>query len=80
MNRKVTAFHLQALCEQKPSYKRVIQAGKDAHHLWFALQGWLDEQPEEYFGLLGAWAERKMRGLGELNKTTDHRPYPSCGV
>ena len=57
-------FTAQRLYEQVPIYKCVIQAGKDAHHPWVALQGWRDEDPEIYFGDLGAWAERKMNLRG----------------
>lgn len=57
--RKQLTFTAQVLYEQASIYKRVIQAEKDARRLWFALQGWQIEDPEIYFGDLGAWAERK---------------------
>ena len=69
----------QALYEQEPSYRRVIQVGRDARYLWFALQGWLAEQPDEYFGSLGAWAERKLKLRRELNRGSSARPCPKCG-
>lgn len=80
MNREVTAFlcfffYPQALYEQEPSYSRVIQAGKDARYLWFALQGWLAEPTEEYFGSLGVWAERKI-----LAREEGYSPYRPCSV
>jgi hypothetical protein len=64
MNREVTVFSAQALFDQAPSYERAIQAGKDARHLWFALRDWRGDDPEGYFGDLGAWAERRMKELG----------------
>ncbi|KAF8850149.1 hypothetical protein BDZ45DRAFT_603270 [Acephala macrosclerotiorum] len=47
-----------------PNYERIIQAGKDARHLWFALREWRADDPEGYFGNLGAWAERRVKELG----------------
>lgn len=84
MYREITTFFFfffypQALYEQEPSYSRVIQAGKDARYLWFALQGWLGEPPEQYFGSLGTWAERKIQRRRELFRPTD-RPCPMCGT
>jgi hypothetical protein len=63
MNREVTTFLPQALFHQAPNYERAIQAGKDARHLWFALREWRGDDPEGYFGDLGAWAERRMKEL-----------------
>ncbi|KAE8440664.1 hypothetical protein EG329_006843 [Mollisiaceae sp. DMI_Dod_QoI] len=40
------------------------KAGKDARHLWFVLREWRGNDPEGYFGDLGAWAERRMKELG----------------
>ena len=37
---------------------------EDARHLWFALREWPGQDPEWYFGDLGAWAERRMKELG----------------
>ena len=54
----------QALFSQAPNYERIIQAGKDARHLWFALRDWRGDDPEGYFGDLGTWAERRMEELG----------------
>lgn len=64
MSRELTAFSPQALFDQAPSYKNVIQAGKDARHLWSALRDWRGEDPEAYFGDLGVWAERRMKVPG----------------
>ena len=47
-----------------PDYEKVIRAGKDARHLWFALRDWRGDDPEAYFGELGAWAEKRMKELG----------------
>lgn len=32
-------------------------------HLWFALRDWRGDDPEDYFGRLGAWAENRMNEL-----------------
>ncbi|GAP91040.1 putative 3-hydroxybutyryl- dehydratase [Rosellinia necatrix] len=56
--------YFEVLFELAPSYKRAIQAGKDARHLWFALREWRGDEPERYFGDLGAWAEMRMKELG----------------
>ena len=62
----MTDFSLltQDLFNQTPDYERVIRAGKDARHLWFALRDWRGDDPEAYFGELGDWAERRMKELG----------------
>ena len=55
---------MQALFNQAPDYECAIRAGKDARHLWFALRDWRGDDPKEYFGDLGAWAEnRKLRDV-----------------
>ena len=64
MSSELTAFSPQALFDQAPNYEHAVQAGKDARHLWYALRDWRDEDPEVYFGDLGAWAERRMKVLG----------------
>ncbi len=51
----------EVLFNLAPNYKRAIQAGKD---LWFVLREWRGNDPEGYFGDLGAWAERRMKELG----------------
>ncbi|PUU77943.1 3-hydroxybutyryl-CoA dehydratase [Tuber borchii] len=56
--------YFMVLFNQAPNYKRAIEPGKDARHLWFALREWRDQDPEGYFGDLGAWAERRMKELG----------------
>lgn len=57
-------FSVQVLFDQAPEFEPAIQAGKDARHLWFALRDWRGENPEGYFGDLGAWAESRMKELG----------------
>ncbi|KAI0405977.1 hypothetical protein F4802DRAFT_596650 [Xylaria palmicola] len=52
-----------ALFLNAPDYKRTIRAGKDARHLWVALRDWRGDDPEDYFGDLGAWAEKGLRSL-----------------
>ncbi|KAJ2903737.1 uncharacterized protein MKZ38_009389 [Zalerion maritima] len=56
--------YFKVLFNQAPNYKRAIEAGKDARHLWFALRDWRGDNPEGYFGDLGAWAEKRMEQLG----------------
>ncbi|KAK0710253.1 3-hydroxybutyryl-CoA dehydratase [Lasiosphaeria miniovina] len=56
--------YFKVLFTQAPNYERAIQAGKDARHLWFALRDWRGDDPEGYFGGLGAWAESRMKQLG----------------
>ncbi|EPE06693.1 3-hydroxybutyryl- dehydratase [Ophiostoma piceae UAMH 11346] len=56
--------YFQVLFDRAPDYKRAIMAAKDARHLWFALRDWRGDDPEEYFGALGAWAESRMQELG----------------
>ncbi|KAJ7126489.1 hypothetical protein C8R46DRAFT_59678 [Mycena filopes] len=51
------------LDERAPSYLPAIKAGKDARHLWFALKAWRGDDPEEYFGELGSWADRRWQEL-----------------
>ncbi|KAI9674959.1 MAG: hypothetical protein M1817_001365 [Caeruleum heppii] len=57
-------LYLEALFRDAPDYKRTIQAGQDARHLWFALRDWRGDDPEDYFGDLGAWAAERMKELG----------------
>ncbi|KAG6846270.1 hypothetical protein H0H93_014940 [Arthromyces matolae] len=57
--------YYKALFDDVPGYEHAIRAGKDARHLWFALQAWRGEDPEGYFGKLGVWAEGRMRVLAE---------------
>ncbi|KAK3290332.1 3-hydroxybutyryl-CoA dehydratase [Chaetomium fimeti] len=56
--------YFEALFLDAPDYKRAIRAGKDARHLWFALRDWRGEVPEDYFGNLGIWAEKRLKELG----------------
>ncbi|XDG01790.1 hypothetical protein ABKA04_001405 [Annulohypoxylon sp. FPYF3050] len=55
--------YFQALYLAAPDYRRAIQTSKDARHLWFALRDWRGDDPEDYFGNLGAWAENRMKEL-----------------
>ncbi|WEW58894.1 hypothetical protein PRK78_004362 [Emydomyces testavorans] len=59
-----TRQYFEVLFDKAPEYERVIREGKDARHIWFTLRDWREEDPEEYFGNLGAWAERRMKELG----------------
>ncbi|KAH8164458.1 hypothetical protein CIB48_g3778 [Xylaria polymorpha] len=56
-------LYLEALFLDAPDYKRTIRAGKDARHLWFALRDWRGDDPEDYFGDLGAWAEKRIKEI-----------------
>lgn len=57
--------YFQVLFDNAPDYKRAIQAGRDARHIWFALRDWKGlEDSEKYFGKLGAWAEVRIKELG----------------
>ncbi|KAG6830078.1 hypothetical protein H0H93_014141 [Arthromyces matolae] len=58
--------YYKVLFDVSPGYEDVIRAGKDARHLWFALQAWRGEDPEGYFGKLGTWAEKKLKDLTVL--------------
>ncbi len=53
----------EGLFDRTPTYEAVIRAGKDARHLWFSLRDWRDNEPERFFGELGAWAEKRMKEL-----------------
>ncbi|KAM0525609.1 hypothetical protein ACHAPE_000317 [Trichoderma viride] len=50
--------------------KLYFEAGRDARHLWFALRDWRGDDPEQYFGDLGAWAKERMRKLGVIEKAS----------
>jgi hypothetical protein len=54
----------QKLYNEEPNYEIAIKAGKDVRHLWFALRDWRGGNSEEFFGDLGAWAEKRMKELG----------------
>lgn len=51
---------MQSLYEAAPDFKRAILRGKDARYLWFALRNWRGDEPENFFGSLGEWADRRM--------------------
>lgn len=51
---------MQVLFDRAPNYRDTIRAGKDARHLWFALREWRGDDPEDYFGALGVWAEKRI--------------------
>ncbi|UKZ75285.1 hypothetical protein TrVFT333_002961 [Trichoderma virens FT-333] len=56
--------YCEVLFREAPDYERAIRAGNDARHLWFALRGWKGDDPEDFFGDLGNWAEKRMKELG----------------
>lgn len=55
--------YLDSLYMKAPDYQVVIQAGRDARHLWFALRDWRGDEPEAYCGELGTWADNRYREL-----------------
>ncbi|KAK5996713.1 hypothetical protein PT974_02053 [Cladobotryum mycophilum] len=59
----LTKEYFRVLFDEAPDYERAIQAGKDARHLWFALRGWQNEEPEQFFSSLRIWAEQRMDAL-----------------
>jgi len=69
--------YFNALFNEAPNYERAIRAGEDARHLWFALRDWRGDDPEAYFGDLGAWAERRMKELGMRNDSANLAVQPS---
>ncbi|KAL7924854.1 3-hydroxybutyryl-CoA dehydratase [Trichoderma austrokoningii] len=62
--------YVKALFSNAPDFERSIKSGKDARHLWFALRNWRGDEPEKYFGDLGAWAEERMKELGAIESTS----------
>ncbi|EHK25424.1 uncharacterized protein TRIVIDRAFT_143871 [Trichoderma virens Gv29-8] len=56
--------YCEVLFREAPDYERAIRAGNDARYLWFALRGWKGDDPEDFFGDLGNWAEKRMKELG----------------
>ncbi|KAH6968941.1 hypothetical protein DER45DRAFT_589472 [Fusarium avenaceum] len=56
--------YIEVLYQHAPDFERVTKAGKDARYLWFQLKRWRGDDPEEFFGELGAWAERRMAEKG----------------
>ncbi|KAJ7119447.1 hypothetical protein C8R44DRAFT_624873 [Mycena epipterygia] len=57
----------QILAEQAPQYIQTIKAGKDVRHLWRALNSWRGDDPEQYFGTLGSWAELRLKEFGQVD-------------
>lgn len=54
----------QRLYQEAPGYRATVRAGKEFRKLWFALRDWRGGNSEEFFGALGAWAEKRARELG----------------
>ncbi|KAJ7730909.1 hypothetical protein DFH07DRAFT_160412 [Mycena maculata] len=57
------AQYYRILGEHAPEYVQAIKAGKDARRIWFALKAWRGDDPEEYFGELGEWADRRFQEI-----------------
>jgi len=55
--------YFKALFDHASNYEPAIKAGRDARYLWFALRDWRGDDPERYFGDLGAWAEKRMKEI-----------------
>ncbi|CAG1967285.1 unnamed protein product [Fusarium graminearum] len=51
------------LYEAAPDYKAAMKAGGDFRYLWYSLQDWRGNDPEGFFGDLGAWAEERIECL-----------------
>jgi hypothetical protein len=47
--------------------EEVIHKVKEARYLWVKLNKWRGQNPEEFFGELGDWAEKRLaeRGLSD---------------
>ncbi|GAB1314711.1 hypothetical protein MFIFM68171_04921 [Madurella fahalii] len=58
------AYYLKDLYSGAPGFQRAIVAGGDVRYLWFALKNWRGEEPEEFFGSLGDWADRRISEAG----------------
>ncbi|KAI8629158.1 hypothetical protein F5Y19DRAFT_485069 [Xylariaceae sp. FL1651] len=60
-----------------------LEAGKNARHLWFVLRDWRGDDPEDYLGDLGAWAEKRIKELGVNQEVIDeifgYPPDPISG-
>ncbi|CAD6447780.1 9dad758c-46d2-4744-a013-f5a868cf44a7 [Sclerotinia trifoliorum] len=56
--------YIKKLYNEAPDYEIAIRAGKDVRYLWFSLRDWRGGNSEEFFGDLGAWAEKRMKELG----------------
>lgn len=63
----------QVIYECAPYLKRVLNAGSDARRLWSTLKRWRGDNPEEFFGELGSWAEARMSEMG-ADTPGAHRP------
>ncbi|KAJ7226250.1 hypothetical protein B0H12DRAFT_1193299 [Mycena haematopus] len=55
--------YFQSLNKLAPEYMNVIRAGRDARRIWFTLNSWRRDDPEQYFGTLGSWAEDRLSQL-----------------
>ncbi|KAK4147939.1 uncharacterized protein C8A04DRAFT_23729 [Dichotomopilus funicola] len=58
------SHYITKLYHEAPGYEAAIRAGKDFRYLWYALRDWRGDDPEEFFGALGEWAERRTREIG----------------
>ncbi|KAG5749517.1 hypothetical protein H9Q69_008737 [Fusarium xylarioides] len=60
------SHYIKKLYHEAPGYETAIQAGKDFRYLWYALRDWRGGNSEEFFGVLGEWAETRIRKLEAL--------------
>ncbi|KAF5228165.1 hypothetical protein FAUST_11284 [Fusarium austroamericanum] len=54
------SHYIKKLYHDASDYQAAIQAGKDFRYLWYALRDWRGGNSEEFFGDLGAWAEKRI--------------------
>ncbi|KAM0219397.1 hypothetical protein ACHAPA_004794 [Fusarium lateritium] len=52
--------YIEVLYQHAPDWERAVRAAKDVRYFWFQLKRWRGDDPEEFFGGLGDWAERRM--------------------
>ncbi|KAJ6510386.1 hypothetical protein C8R45DRAFT_387503 [Mycena sanguinolenta] len=52
--------YFESLRRETPAYLDSIRLGRDARKIWFTLKAWRGEEPERYYGKLGAWAEDRL--------------------
>ncbi|KAF4441810.1 3-hydroxybutyryl- dehydratase [Fusarium albosuccineum] len=64
-NSAYSAAFLMMIKRKAPYLQEVLYKAKDARYLWIKLKKWKGQEPEEFFGQLGDWAEERLpkRGL-----------------
>ncbi|KAJ3457056.1 hypothetical protein MRS44_014197 [Fusarium solani] len=66
-NQECSAEFVKEIVRQAPYMEEVIHKVKEARYLWVKLNKWRGQNPEEFFGELGDWAEKRLaeRGLSD---------------